>query len=197
VKLPGGWSRATPIFDDEHLVSFAGLAAVLALAERAGLSELIEQRVSFKTSKIKSAGVNPAGKLTSVIAGMAAGADCIDDLDVVRCGGMSRLFGGVYAASTLGQLLREFTHGHALQLASVARVHLVNLVRHSGLLPGIAEAGRRRITLGGMTPAVPAPHSTVVARGNALSSAELGARATRRDLPLWHPWALVVIAVDA
>ena len=75
-----------------------------------------------------SAGVNPAGKLTSIIAGMAAGADSIDDLDVIRSGGMPRLFEQVYAPATLGQFLREFTHGHDLQLASVARAHLVNLV---------------------------------------------------------------------
>ena len=70
---------------------------------------------------------------------MAAGADCIDDLDVIRCGGMRRLFGGVYAPATLGQFLREFTHGHTLQLASVLRAHLVNLVAATGLLPGLAE----------------------------------------------------------
>ena len=81
----------------------------------------------------------PAGKLSAVIAGMAAGADCIDDLDLIRCGGMRRLFGGVYAPATLGQLLREFTHGHTLQLASVLRAHLVNLVTATGLLPGLAE----------------------------------------------------------
>ncbi len=52
---------------------------------------------------------------------------------------MPRLFSGVYACSTLGRLLREFTHGHALQLASIARAHLVNLVEHSNLLPGIAD----------------------------------------------------------
>jgi hypothetical protein len=39
----------------------------------------------------------------------------------------------------LGQFLREFTHGHTLQLASVLRAHLVNLVWHSDLLPGIEE----------------------------------------------------------
>jgi hypothetical protein len=139
VKLPDGWSRATAVFDDDALVSCAGLVPVLALAERAGLSGLISQRVSFESTKVKSAGVNPAGKLTSVIAGMAAGADCVDDLDVVRAGGMPRLFGEVYACSTLGQFLREFSHGHTLQLASVARAHLVNLVRHSGLLPGVAD----------------------------------------------------------
>jgi hypothetical protein len=56
---------------------------------------------------------------------MAAGADSIDDLDLVRAGGMPRLFAEVYAPATLGQFLREFTHGHSLQLASVARAHLV------------------------------------------------------------------------
>ena len=139
MKLPDVWSRATPIFDDENLVSCAGLVPVMALAERAGLSELIMAKVAIKATRVKSAAVNPAGKLTSIVAGMAAGADCIDDLDVIRSGGMSRLFAGVYACSTLGQLLREFTHGHALQLASVARAHLVSLVEHSNLLAGIAD----------------------------------------------------------
>lgn len=139
MQLSHAWSRATPIFDEENLVSSAGLVPVMGLAERAGLSELIADRVRFKTSKVKSAGVNPAGKITSIIAGMAAGADCIDDLDVIRSGGLARVFGEVYACSTVGQLLREFTHGHALQLASAARAHLVNLVQQTGLLPGIED----------------------------------------------------------
>jgi hypothetical protein len=138
VKLPHG-RRAAPLFVDQNLVSFAGLVPVMGLAERAGLSELIAERVVITATRVASAGVNPAGKLTSVIAGMAAGADSIDDLDVIRSGGMPRLFGGVYACSTLGLFLREFTHGHTLQLASVARAHLVNLVERAGLLPGISE----------------------------------------------------------
>jgi hypothetical protein len=36
-------------------------------------------------------------------------------------------------------LLREFSHGHALQLASVLRAHLVNLVRAGDVLPGIGD----------------------------------------------------------
>lgn len=118
-------------------MSCAGLVPVMALAERAGLSELISSKVAITTTRVASAAVNPAGKLTSIIAGMVAGADSIDDLDVIRSGGMPRLFGGVYACATLGQFLREFTHGHTAQLASVARGHLVNLVENSGLLPGI------------------------------------------------------------
>ena len=111
----------------------------MALAEQAGLSELIAERVSLASRRVASAAVNPAGKLTSIIAGMVAGADSIDDLDVIRSGGMPGLFGGVYAPATLGQFLREFTHGHCLQLASVLRAHLVNLVRRTDLLPGIAD----------------------------------------------------------
>src|SRR6478672_10125246 len=139
VKLPDGWSRATPVFDDENLVSCVGLVPLMGLAEQAGLSELVGQKVKMRTSRVASAGVNPAGKLTSIIAGMAADADSIDDLDVIRSGGMPRLFGGVYAPATLGQFLREFTHGHTLQLASVLRAHLVGLVEHTDLLPGSAN----------------------------------------------------------
>jgi Transposase DDE domain group 1 len=137
VKLPDGWSRAQPLFDDENLVSYAGLVPVMGLAERAGLSELIASRVAINVTRVRSAGVNPAGKLTSIIAGMAVGADSIDDLDATRSGGMPGLFAEVYAPASLGQFLREFTHGHSLQLASVGRAHLVNLVERTGLLPGI------------------------------------------------------------
>jgi hypothetical protein len=139
VKLPDGWSRAQLLFDDENLVSCAGLVPVMALAEQAGLSELVASKVAINATAVASAGVNPAGKVTSIVAGMAAGADSIDDLDVIRSGGMPRLFGEVYAPATLGQFLREFTHGHGAQLASVARAHLVNLVARSGLLPGIEK----------------------------------------------------------
>jgi hypothetical protein len=137
VQLSHGWSRATPVFDDEDLVSCAGLVPVMALAERAGLSELVAAKVAITETRVASAAVNPAGKVTSIIAGMAAGADCIDDLDVIRSGGMPRLFDQVYAPATLGQFLREFTHGHTRQLASVARAHLINLARCTDLLPGI------------------------------------------------------------
>jgi hypothetical protein len=56
---------------------------------------------------------------------------------VVRSGGNKRVFDQVYAPATLGQFLREFTHGHCLQLASVARAHLINLARRTDLLPGV------------------------------------------------------------
>jgi hypothetical protein len=67
---------------------------------------------------------------------MSVGADCIDDIDVLRSGGMTALLGGVYAPSTVGTLLREFTFGHARQLESVLGQHLVRLCERVDLLPG-------------------------------------------------------------
>lgn len=109
----------------------------MALAEQAGLSALVTSKVDLGATVIRSAGVNPAGKVSSIVAGMACGADSVDDLDVVRAGGMGRVFGEVYAPATLGQFAREFTHGHCSQLSSVLRAHLVNLVACTDLLPGL------------------------------------------------------------
>lgn len=92
MKLSHAWSRATPLFDDEHLVSSVGLVPVMELAEQAGLSELVAERVRLASTRVASAAVNPAGKVSSIIVGMAAGADSIDDLQAIRSGGMKRLF---------------------------------------------------------------------------------------------------------
>jgi hypothetical protein len=97
------------------------------------------QRVAIKTTRVASAAVNPAGKLTSIVAGMAAGADNIDQLDVVRCGGMPGCSRRSNAPATLGQFLREFTHGHTRQLAAVARAHLVNLAERTDVLAGLEQ----------------------------------------------------------
>ncbi|HEX5877155.1 MAG TPA: IS1380 family transposase [Actinomycetota bacterium] len=139
MQLSHSWSRVAPRFDDENLVSHAGLVPVLRLAERAGLSELLAGKVKFRHSRVRSATANPAGKLTSIIAGMAAGADCIDDLNLLRAGGLPGLFTEVYAPATLGQFLREFGRDQIRQLAEVARTHLARLVAHSNLLPGIEQ----------------------------------------------------------
>ena len=133
------WSRAAVRFDEQNLVSCAGLVPVMRLAERAGLSDLVGGTVRITNPPMASTGTNPAGKVTSIVAGMAAGADSIDDLDVIRHGGMPRLFGGVYAPSTLGSFLRACTHGHTRQLAAVARKFLINLVARTPVLAGAAE----------------------------------------------------------
>ncbi len=122
-------------FDDPNLIAHAGLVPVMRLAERCGLSRLVVEKVHLTGTK-NGAGAAADAKVTSIVAGMAAGADSIDDLDVLRHGAMPALFGGTRAPSTLGTFLRAFTHGHALQLHAVHRRFLGALAAHTPLLPG-------------------------------------------------------------
>src|SRR3954471_20486226 len=139
VRVSHRFTTGSARFDEDNLVSAAGLVPVLGLAEQTRLPEILAETVSIKTSRIKSGAANPAPKLLTVIAGMCAGADSMEDLDVLRAGGMPILFEGVYAPSTLGVLLREFSFGHARQLESVLREHLGALTARTELLAGIDE----------------------------------------------------------
>jgi hypothetical protein len=114
-------------FDDPNLVSSAGLVPVLALARRCGLHETAGAVLTVPNP-------NAAIKVAAVVAGMVAGADSIEDLDRLRHGGMSRLFTGIRAPSTLGTFLRTFTFGHVRQLDKVATQLLINLAGHTPLL---------------------------------------------------------------
>jgi len=119
-------------FDDPNLVSCAGLVPVMALAERAGLHDLAATHVRVPGP----AGSNPDVKVTALVAGMVAGADSIDDMDLLRHGGMGRVFTAGRAPSTLGTFLRAFTFGHVRQLDAVAARLLVNLAGRAPLLVG-------------------------------------------------------------
>ena len=125
----------TTVFDDPNLVSCAGLAPVLQLAERAGLQRLVAEHVDLGVP----GSANPHLKVGSLVAGMVAGADSIDDMALLRHGAMSRLFAGVRAPFTLGTLLRSFTFGHVRQLDAVASRLLINLAGQAPLLPGADE----------------------------------------------------------
>ena len=114
-------------FDDPNLVSCAGLEPVMVLAESCGLSGLVAEKLSVPSP-------NARLKVPALVAGMVAGADSIEDMDLLRHGGMGRLFDGVRAPSTLGMFLRCFTFGHVRQLDSVAAAMLVELSERTPLL---------------------------------------------------------------
>lgn len=119
-----------PVFDEANLVSAAGLVPVLALAESAGLSEAVGELVRLPAA-------NVAAKVRTVVAGMLAGADSFDDLDVLRAGGTARVIPGMRAPSTIGTFLRSFTHGHVLQLHAANRRLLAGLAAKApGLVGG-------------------------------------------------------------
>jgi Transposase DDE domain group 1 len=117
------------VFDEANLVSCAGLAPVLALAEQAGLSELLVEQLTVPSP-------NAPVKVTALVGGMLAGADSIDDMDLLRHGAMDRLFTGARAPSTLGTFLRAFRFGHVRQLDAVAARLLAQLAARTPLLPG-------------------------------------------------------------
>src|SRR5665648_1247846 len=104
---------------DPNLVSCAGLIPVMTLAERAGLHDLTATHVRVPGS----AGSNPDVKVGALVAGMVAGADTIDAMDLLRHGGMGRVFTAGRAPSTLGAVLRAFMSAHGVGRAP--RAHRV------------------------------------------------------------------------
>src|SRR6202167_922866 len=125
-------ARTHASFDDPNLVSHAGLVPVMALAQRAGLADLVAEHVRPGGE----CGVNAYLKVPCLVAGMAAGADSIDDMDLLRHGAMTSLFGGVRAPSTLGSHLRCYAWGNVAQLEKAAREFLIALTGQAPLLPG-------------------------------------------------------------
>ena len=123
-------AAVSAVFDDPNLVSAAGLVPLLRLAQQTGLAELSQERLSVPTDK----GANAGAKVSALVAAMLAGADSIDDMNLLRHGGMGRLFDRTYAPSTLGSFLREFRFGHVRQLDGVASRLLGNLATDTPLL---------------------------------------------------------------
>ena len=108
---------------------------VLALAERVGLRGLADEQLTVPGDR----GAHSGAKVSSLVAGMVAGADSIEDMNLLRHGGMVRLFTGVYAPSTLGSFLRSFAFGHVRQLDAVAARLVAGLAAYTPLLPGAAQ----------------------------------------------------------
>jgi len=135
MRVSHSFPAISATFDDPNLVSCAGLAPTLALAQRAGLGDLVADTLTLKAK----GGVNAHLKVPALVAGMVAGADSIDDMDLLRHGGMGRLFNGVRAPSTLGTFLRSFTFGHVRQLDAVASRFLFGLAKNAPILPGVGQ----------------------------------------------------------
>jgi len=114
--------RIAVTFDDGRLVANAGLLAPATLAERLGLRQRLDETVDLG----EVAGhANVGAKAMTVIHSVLAGADSIDDCEVLRAGATSAVLGHVVAApSTIGTFLRAFSWAHTRQLDSVSKVTL-------------------------------------------------------------------------
>jgi hypothetical protein len=101
-------------FDDDRAVAGAGLALVATLSKRLGTYALANEVIDLGD---RPGHTLPGRKVLTLVHAMAAGADCIDDCDVLRSGSTGKVLGhGVMAPSTLGTFLRAFTFGHVRQL---------------------------------------------------------------------------------
>jgi hypothetical protein len=110
-------------FDDERVVSDAGIALVATLAQRLGIEALAGRLVRLRGDRPGAA--NAGRKVMALVFAMVLGADSIDDAGALRAGRTRRLLGGwLPAPSTLGTFLRAFTFGHVRQLDALLGVAL-------------------------------------------------------------------------
>lgn len=134
MKVSHTRAAVSSVFDDPNLVSAAGLVPVMGLAADTGLGTLVDEHLKLPGYY----GANAGLKVSALVAGMLAGANCIDDMGLLRHGGMGRLFTGTYAPSTLGSFLRT-SFGHVRQLDAVAARRLPALAAVAPITAGIDE----------------------------------------------------------
>jgi hypothetical protein len=131
---PVGLDGVGVAFDDERVVSDAGIVLVATLAQRLGLERLVGRVVRLRADR--PGGANAGRKVMALVFAMLLGADCIDDCALLGAGRTRRLLGGwLPAPSTLGTFLRAFTFGHVRQLDRVLGETLARAWR-AGAGPG-------------------------------------------------------------
>src|SRR4051812_28366237 len=109
-----GLDAVEVVFDDENAVANAGIVLVSTLAGRLGIEQLADECVDLTG---RPGAGNEGAKVMTLVSAMALGADCIDDVDVLRAGRTADLLGHrVLAPSTIGTFVRSFTFGHVRQL---------------------------------------------------------------------------------
>jgi len=110
--------RMSVTFDDPNLIANAGLLLPGTVAGHLGVQQVIHARVDLSG---RVGGANTGIKAMTVISALLAGAEWIDDVDVLRAGASADVCGHeLRAPSTIGTWLRAFTWGHARQLDAAA-----------------------------------------------------------------------------
>jgi hypothetical protein len=121
-------------FDEQRLISDAGLLLTATLADRLRIEQLVNESV-WLDPRAPGAAL-PGRKVMSLVHGILAGADSIDDMNVLRAGSTGLILGHrVMAPSTLGTFLRAFTFGHVRQLDRVLD-HALARAWQAGAGPG-------------------------------------------------------------
>jgi hypothetical protein len=85
--------KTSACFDDPNLISHAGLVPAARLLQNVGLEELVDQHLRV----VARVGANAPVRIGWLIAGMIAGADTIDGMDLLRHGALPNTFAGIRA----------------------------------------------------------------------------------------------------
>ncbi len=78
------------VFDDDRVVSDAGIALVATLAGRLGIEALVGRFVRLRRDR--PGATNAGRKVMALVFAMLLGADCIDDCEVLRAGRTRRFW---------------------------------------------------------------------------------------------------------
>ena len=98
-----GPDRIQIAFDDNRLVSNAGLILPSTLALHLGLPQLVDRHLGLGDGPGRA---STGDKVMTLVASALVGGDCIDAADVLRAGGTAGVIGCVVKApSTLGTFL--------------------------------------------------------------------------------------------
>jgi hypothetical protein len=122
VRASHDLSRVSVSFDEPNLVPSAGLLPAAVLAQRIGLSGVVDQRL-----RLGEHGANSGAKALTVIGSMLAGGDSIDDTALLRAGALPALFDDTRAPSTVGTWLRAHRWHNVREFDAVSRELLARL----------------------------------------------------------------------
>jgi hypothetical protein len=96
--------RLVMALDDDHAVANAGLVLPATLTRRLGIEAVVDQMVDLGD---RPGAYRPGRKVLTLVHALVAGADAIDDVDMLGTGSTAAVLGHrVMAPSTLGTLLR-------------------------------------------------------------------------------------------
>ena len=126
------------VFDDERLVSDAGIALVATLAGRLGIEALVGRMVRLAAERPGAA--NAGRKVMALVYAMLLGADSIDDCEVLRAGRTRRLLGG-WLAGALARWGRSCGRSPSGMCASSTGCSPRRSRARGGLVPARARSG--------------------------------------------------------
>lgn len=105
--------------DDTTLTAHAGLPLVLETMRALGLSEGLDRTLAIRRRR---SGATDAQKVEALMLLMAAGGECVGDIEVLRADkGLMRLVGGLPSEDVLLRFLYEFHDEHLIEQAQQRR----------------------------------------------------------------------------